>query len=88
MKKIIHSTHTVWEIRPWTKEKCGVVLIKHTGDKLSLKSLFCKENIRFHYNKPNKKQWFLFIRLPFLYIEKNNFNFYIGTPNKYIWFIT
>ena len=88
MKKFIHTGHTALEIRPWTKEKFGIVLIKLTGDKISWKSLFCKENIRFYYSRPNKKQWFLFVRLPFLYISKDNCNIKIGTQNKYIWIIT
>ncbi|EGC8431310.1 hypothetical protein H9185_001189 [Listeria monocytogenes] len=88
MKKFIHPGYTAWEIRPWTKEKFGIVLFELTGDKVSYKSLFCKENFRFYYRRPNKKQWFLFVRLPFLYIDKNNSGIKLGTQNKFIWIIT
>jgi hypothetical protein len=89
IEKFVHPGHTVLVIREWRKEeKPGIVLVKLTGDKISWRSLFCKENIHFRYSRPNKKQWFMFVRLPFLYINKYNGGIQLGTQNKYIWIIT
>ena len=87
MKTFIHSTHTVWEFKRWRPHKSGLVLIRETGNRMSLASQFHPENIRFHYRRPNKYQWFAFVRFPFFFFEKNNTGFKIGTPNIYFWFI-
>lgn len=87
MKKFVHSSHTALEFRQWKPRKVGVVLIKETGNRMSLASQFHRENIRLHYNRPNKYQWFAFVRMPLFFFEKNNSGFKIGTPNIYFWFI-
>lgn len=78
------KTHTTYEIRKWSANKKGVVIIKKTRDKLNLKSLlhFWKFHISIH-----KNNWFAIIRTPIFLLEKNNGNFAIGHPNCYLWII-
>lgn len=84
-KVFTHKTHTVYEIRNWSANKKGIVIIKKTGDKINLKSLlhFWKFHIRIY-----KNNWFAIIRTPFFMFEKNNGGFEIGHPNCYLWVIS
>lgn len=84
MKAFRHKTHTAYEIRNWSANKKGLVIIKKTGDKLNLKSLlhFWKFYIRIY-----KNNWFLILRTPILKLEKFNGSLEIGHPNCYLWVI-
>ena len=52
IKAYKHETHTAYEIRKWSANKKGIVIMKKTGDKLNLKSLlhFWKFHISIHKN--------------------------------------
>ena len=84
IKAYKHETHTAYEIRKWSANKKGIVIMKKTGDKLNLKSLlhFWKFHISIH-----KNNWFVIIRTPIFLLEKYNGSLEIGHPNLYLWVI-
>ena len=77
MRIFRHRTHTVYEIRPWSKEKHGLVFIRNTGSKMNLKTLF--HSWAWHVRK---KFWL--IRAPFFWLSRDNGGIQIGTPNFYL----
>jgi hypothetical protein len=80
MKVFKHKSHTAYEIRPWKVKEHGIVLIRETGNKKSIKTLF--HNWKLYINKR-----FWIIRAPFFYFERNNGGIQIGIPNFYLWVI-
>ena len=84
IKAYKHETHTAYEIRKWSANKKGIVIMKKTGDKLNLKSLlhFWKFYINIH-----KNNWFVIIRTPIFLLEECNGNLKIGHPNLYLWVV-
>lgn len=80
-----HDTHTAHVIKNGRGVKTGIVLIKNTGRKLSIRSLL--RSWKFYVRIHSLKYWFVTIRLPFFYFEKDNGGFSIGTQNRYLWVI-
>jgi len=70
-----HKGHTVYQINK------KVVIIKELNKiKFYFKGIGFA-NLRFKLGK------FIFIRLPFFYLEKNNGGISFGLPNFYLWII-
>ena len=84
IKAYKHETHTAYEIRKWSANKKGIVIIKHTGCKYNFKSLLLFWKFRIFTSKNN---WFAIIRTPIFMFEKFNGGFEIGHPNLYLWVI-
>lgn len=81
IKTYKHKTHTVYEIRKWSVNKKGIVIIKKT---LNLKSLL--RSWKFHISI-HKNNWFAIVRTPIFLFKKYNDSLIIGHPNCYLWMI-
>ena len=84
MKVFRHKTHTAYEIRKWSVNKKGVLIIRKTGDRYNLKTLMHFWKFRVNRGKTN---WFMTIRTPIFIVIKHNGSLEIGHPNYYLWII-
>lgn len=86
MKKFKHDTHTAWELRPWKAEKPGLVIIRNTGDKMTIFDRWNWRNFRFRVWR-SKPRWHWLIRTPHFYLCRDNGGLEVGHPNLYFWWI-
>lgn len=91
MKSFPCKSHIAYEIKPIKqikpgKHSAGVVIIRKTGGKATLRDLWIPQNWKLHVYR-DKPHWKWLIRLPFFHLVKDNCNLEIGHPNIFVWII-